>query len=91
MFYGVVVLMFFKDNRQHNLPHIYIRYQDSKAVVDIANGEILDGKFPQKQLKMVQAWIEIHKDELMADWDLAIAGEQPYKIEPLRWRRYRCC
>ena len=30
------------------------------------------------------AWIEIHKDELMADWDLAVNGQQPYKIEPLR-------
>ncbi len=61
-----------------------IRYQDSKAVIDIATGEILDGKFPQKQLRMVQAWVEIHKDELMADWDLALVGEQLYKIEPLR-------
>lgn len=84
MFYGIVVMMFFKDNRQHNLPHIHIRYQDSKAVIDIAAGEILDGKFPQKQLRMVQAWVEIHRDELLADWDLALAGEQPYKIEPLR-------
>ncbi len=84
MFYGIVVMMFFKDNRQHNLPHIHIRYQDSKAVIDIATGEILDGKFPQKQLRMVQAWVEIHKDELMADWGLALVGEQPYKIEPLR-------
>lgn len=61
MFYGAVVMMFFKDNRQHNLPHIHIRYQDSKVVVDIENGEVLDGKFPPKQLKLVQAWIEIHK------------------------------
>ena len=84
MFYGIVVMMFFKDNKQHSLPHIHIRYQDSKAVIDIATGEILDGKFPQKQLRMVQAWVEIHKDELMADWDLALVGEQLYKIEPLR-------
>lgn len=84
MFYGIVVMMFFKDNRQHNLPHIQIRYQDSKAVIDIAAGEILDGKFLQKQLRMVQAWVEIHRDELLADWDLALAGEQPCKIEPLR-------
>jgi hypothetical protein len=35
-------------------------------------------------IKMVQAWIEIHKDELFADWELALAGEQPYSIEPLR-------
>jgi hypothetical protein len=84
MFYGVIVMMFYKDNKQHNLAHIHIRYQDSKAVVNILNGEILDGAFPPKQLKLVQAWVEIHQDELLADWNLAIAGEQPYKIEPLR-------
>jgi len=33
---------------------------------------------------MVQAWIEIHKDELCADWELAVAGEDLFKIEPLR-------
>jgi len=40
--------------------------------------------FPPKQLKMVQAWIEIHKDELFADWELAVAGEHPYPIAPLQ-------
>jgi len=39
---------------------------------------------PPKQLKMVQAWIEIHKDELFADWELAVAGEQPFRIAPLQ-------
>jgi hypothetical protein len=33
---------------------------------------------------MVQAWVEIHRDELMADWELAIAGDQIYKIDPLK-------
>ena len=35
-------------------------------------------------MKLVMAWIEIHRDELMADWDLAVNGQLPYKIEPLR-------
>jgi len=45
---------------------------------------VLAGSFPSRQLKMVQAWIEIHKDELYADWDLAVSGEEPFRIEPLR-------
>jgi hypothetical protein len=32
----------------------------------------------------LQAWIELHKEELVADWELAVSGEQPYKIDPLR-------
>jgi len=84
MFYGIIVMMFYKDNRQHNLPHIHIRYQNDKAVIDIQSGDVLDGEFPPKQLRLVQAWVEIHKDELLADWDLAVAGETPYKIDPLK-------
>jgi hypothetical protein len=57
MFYGIVVMMFFRDNKQHNLPHIHVRYQDNKAVIEIQNGTVLDGDFPGKQLKLVQAWI----------------------------------
>jgi hypothetical protein len=35
-------------------------------------------------MKLVQAWIEIHQEELMADWELASQGEQIFKIEPLK-------
>ena len=43
-----------------------------------------EGALPSKQMKLVQAWIALHTDELMADWVLASAGDTPYKIEPLR-------
>lgn len=45
--------------------------------------EIIAGELPRKQLRLVQAWIELHRDELMADWELAANGENPYKIAPL--------
>ncbi|MFQ5687254.1 MAG: DUF4160 domain-containing protein [Candidatus Scalindua sp.] len=48
------------------------------------DGTALAGKFPPKQLRMVLAWIDIHKDELMADWELAVAGEEPFRIAPLQ-------
>ena len=53
-------------------------------VLGIPEGDILEGAIPRNKLKLVEAWIEIHRDELMADWELAINGQQPYKIEPLR-------
>ncbi len=84
MFYGIIVMMFFRDNKQHNSPHIHVRYQDDKAVIGIPEAELIDGTLPKKQMRMVQAWVEIHRDELMADWDLAIAGDQIYKIDPLK-------
>lgn len=61
MFYGILILMFYRDNQRHHLPHIHVRYQGKEAAVSIEDGTVLDGKLPPKQLKLVQAWIEIHK------------------------------
>lgn len=84
MFYGIIVYMYFMDNKQHKLPHIHVKYQEFEVIVAIPDGEVLDGDFPKPQMKLLQAWIELHRDELVADWQLAVSGELPYKIEPLR-------
>jgi hypothetical protein len=55
MFYGILVLMFFLDNRQHNLPHIHVRYQGTEAVISIPDGTVLGGSIPAKQLRLVLA------------------------------------
>lgn len=84
MFYGILILMFFRDNRRHHLPHIHVRYQGEEAAIAIEDGRILDGSVPAKQLKMIQAWIEIHKEEILVDWELAVNGDEPFRIAPLQ-------
>ena len=84
MFYGIIVYMYFVDNKQHHVPHIHVKYQEDEAVVSIPDGELLEGKIPKSKMKLLQAWIELHKDELIADWELAVSSQQPYKINPLR-------
>jgi Domain of unknown function (DUF4160) len=84
MFYGIIIRMYLLDNKHHNLPHIHAKYAEFEASICIEDGEILAGQLPpRKQLRLVQAWIELHRDELMADWELAISNESPYKIAPL--------
>lgn len=83
MFYGIIVRMYCAPG-EHNPPHFHVYYQDSKAIVDIRSGEISEGKLPSRQRKLVLAWAEIHKDELLADWELASNGELPFAIEPLK-------
>ena len=86
MFYGIIIRLYLIDNKHHNLPHIhakYAKYAEFEASIGLGDGEILAGDLPRKQLRLVQAWIELHRDELMADWELALSGEKPYKIEPL--------
>ncbi len=84
MFYGIIVSLYFKDNTRHNRPHIHVRYQGHEVVVGIPEGDVLEGEIPRNKMKLLLAWMEIHKDELMANWELAATGQQPYKIEPLR-------
>jgi hypothetical protein len=55
-----------------------------KASIAIGDGELIEGELPPAKLRLVQAWIEIHREELMADWELAVNGEQPFKIAPLQ-------
>ena len=84
MFYGIVVYLYFLDNRRHKRPHIHVKYQKYEAVISIPDGAVLEGKLPQAKLRLVLAWVEIHRDELVADWRLAASGQQPFKIDPLR-------
>ncbi|MFI5163817.1 MAG: DUF4160 domain-containing protein [Bacteroidia bacterium] len=84
MFYGIIVRMFFMDNKEHKLPHIHIEYGEFHAVISIPDCKILAGDFPNNKLKLVEAWMEIHKDELLADWKLAVNGQPVFKIEALK-------
>jgi len=84
MFYGIIVMMYFFDTKRHRRPHIHVRYQDNEAVVAIDDGKVLEGKIPPTKMKLVQAWIEIHREELMADWQLAVQGAPVFRIGPLK-------
>jgi len=83
MFYGIVIRMYCAP-KEHNPPHFHAYYNNYTAIIDINNCELKDGKLPSKQLKLVLAWAEIHKDELIADWNLAMNSELPFKIDPLK-------
>lgn len=76
--------MYVLDTERHHSPHIHIRYNKFNAVLGIPEGDLLDGSLPVRQMKLVQAWIELHPDDLMADWILASSGQTPFKIDPLR-------
>jgi hypothetical protein len=84
MFYGIVVMMFFDDSRRHKKPHIHVEYQNHQAVITLPDGKLLRGTLPQAKRKLVAAWIEIHREELMADWALAARKESIFKIDPLK-------
>jgi hypothetical protein len=75
--------MYAFDNKRHHLPHFHVEYTDDSAVVSIVDGEVLEGSLGKPKMKLVQAWVEIHREDLMADWKLAIAGQPVMRIKPL--------
>ncbi len=83
MFYGILIRMFFRDVEKHKLPHIHAEYQSEVAVYSIPDGELLAGTMNPKKQKLILALIEIHKDDLLADWELAVDGKTLFKIRGL--------
>ena len=82
-FYGIVIRMFSEPAAPHHRPHFHAYYQDAAAVFAIDSLELLGGALPTPQRRLVEAWAEIHREELLADWALLQSGQAPVKIEPL--------
>jgi hypothetical protein len=81
-FYGIIVQMFW-DESSHNLPRIHVEYQHHSAVVDL-QGNYIKGELPPNKKKLLDAWIELHAEELQTCWTLMQKGEPHIKIEPLK-------
>ena len=82
LFYGIVIRMY-QGRNEHNPPHFHAYYNDYKCIVNIINCEMTEGNMPAKQLKLILAWAEINKENLMSNWKLAMNGEELFKINPL--------
>ena len=83
VFYGIVVYMFCESGERHNLPHIHCKYADWEAVYSL-DGDLIEGDMPKAKRKLIEAWVEIHRDDLLANWELLSNGERHFRIEPLR-------
>lgn len=83
MFYGILIRMFFHDTDKYHVPHIHAEYQGQVAVYSIESGSVLAGELPSKKHKLVVAWIEIHQEDLLADWQLAVSGKSLFPIRGL--------
>jgi hypothetical protein len=75
--------MFLEAGGQHHLPHFHAYYGESVAVYQIASVELIAGSLPRRQARLVEAWAELHENELSAAWQRLQAGELPLPIAPL--------
>ena len=81
-FQGITITMYWREGH-HGRPHFHARYAENKASFDLA-GEIIVGEIPKRQLRLVQAWAELHADELLANWQRVVNREPLEPIDPLR-------
>ncbi|MFP4015301.1 MAG: DUF4160 domain-containing protein [Chitinispirillaceae bacterium] len=79
-FYGIKIMMFWND---HEPPHFHAEYGGGKVLVDIENGTVIRGVLPFKQVKLVLAWCEIHKNKLLECWGKVKIYQNPSRVDPL--------
>ncbi|MCC6502221.1 MAG: DUF4160 domain-containing protein [Deltaproteobacteria bacterium] len=80
-FFGIIIAMFYGD---HNPPHFHARYGNDSAIIRIDNFAVLEGTLPPRALGLVIEWAELHKDDLLKDWLLAVESKPLVPIEPLK-------
>ena len=78
MFFGIIVRMYRENGGRHNMPHIHAEYAGEEVVVTL-DGEVIEGKIPKNKMKLLEAWIEIHREDLEANWKLLSNGEQFFR------------
>ncbi len=59
-FFGIIIRMYWEMNMRHHAPHFHAYYQDSVAVFSIEPVELLAGELPRRQIRLVEAWAELH-------------------------------
>lgn len=80
-FYGIVITMY---PREHPPPHFHAKHGEHYAVIGIDTGEVIAGSLPKPQFRLVRQWLDEHKDELRANWQLVMNKRPPRTIAPLR-------
>ena len=81
-FQGMIIKLIFLDDDKHHKPHVHVYYGEYEASVGI-DGELLSGSLPIKKLKLLQAWMILHEDELYNAWNRAVKGIPFDNIKPL--------
>jgi len=76
--------MFWEAGAQHHTPHFHAYYQENTGIFGIDPIELMEGSIPKRQLRLIEAWAELHQNELMSDWELLQSGQRPVPIEPLK-------
>jgi hypothetical protein len=82
-FFGIIIRMYIEAGGPHHLPHFHAYYVDEAAVFSLDPVDLIAGALPRRQRRLVEAWAELHQEELRSDWERLQAGRAPLPIDPL--------
>jgi hypothetical protein len=83
-FFGIIIRMYMEFDAPHHEPHFHAYYQDDVAIYTIDPVELISGRLPKRQQRLVEAWAELHQTDLLTDWELLQSGKLPKRITPLQ-------
>lgn len=83
IFFGIIVKMYDERKSKHNLPHIHAEYNGEEVVIDL-EGNVITGNIPIKKLRLLLAWVEIHKEDISANYETYQQTGEYFRIDPLR-------
>ena len=83
-FFGIIIRMYLEANEPHHVAHFHAYYQHDTAVFSIDPVERIAGTLPRRQQRLIEAWAELHQQELLDDWALLQGGKLPHAIAPLQ-------
>ena len=78
-FLGIVIGIFYSE---HGVAHFHAVYGEHEISVEMGSGTI-HGEFPARALRLVLEWANLHKQELIDNWQLARQGQPLNRIAPL--------
>jgi len=79
-FYGITIAMYY---REHGVPHFHARYGEWEASISIETLEPIAGHLPSRALRLVRQWADLHREELLLNWERAQREEAVERIDPL--------
>ena len=77
---ALIILMNYRD---HAPPHVHVKYQNDVRSyrIEIRNRKWMRSKkrLPNKLRKMIEVWVDVHEQELLAQWNNA-ENNQPVSV-----------
>ena len=83
-FYGIIIRMYVELSERHHTPHFHAYHGEQVGVFSIDGVSLLAGELPKRQLRLVEAWAELHHDEFLTDWNLLQERQPAAPIAPLQ-------